>query len=69
MLEGVHTFLFSLSSFGPCADRFTSGGTPASEREKKASIVQMEAPVERKQSFCYLKKITGAQSRIAVSTV
>lgn len=34
MLQGVHTFLFSLSSFWPRADRFTSGGTPASEREK-----------------------------------
>lgn len=32
MLQGVRTFLFSLSSFWPLADRFTSAGTPATER-------------------------------------
>lgn len=35
VLQGVHTFLFSLSSFWPLADRFTSGGTPATERREK----------------------------------
>ncbi len=59
VLQGVHTFLFSLSSFWPRADRFTSGGTPASERGKKASIVQTGALVERKQGlFFFLMKIT-----------
>lgn len=36
VLQGVHTFLFSLSSFWPLADRFTSGGTPATERREKS---------------------------------
>lgn len=32
VLQAVRTFLFSLSSFWPLADRFTSAGTRATER-------------------------------------
>lgn len=50
--QGVPTFLFSLSSSQPSADRFTSGRPPASETGgEKASIVSNWAPVERKQPF------------------
>lgn len=58
MLQGVHTFLFSLSLFWPGADRFTSGGTPASER-KNGPHCSNGALVERTQGLFFEENNKG----------
>lgn len=54
VLQGVHTFLFSLSSLWPHADRFTSGGTPASEREKRPPLFKCGSSGKKTGGFFFL---------------
>lgn len=51
VLEGVHTFLFSLSLFWPTTDRFTSRGTPAFEREKWSPLFKGGSSGRKTQAF------------------
>lgn len=53
MLQGVHTFLFSLSLFWPCTDRFTSGGTPESEREKWPPLFKWGSSGKKTEGFFF----------------
>lgn len=56
MLQGVRTFLFSLSLFWPSADRFTSGGTPESEREKWPPLFKWGSSGKKTEPFFFLEE-------------